>query len=165
MDSSVLWVCSCSSLTSAIPPHQLIITQFIFKEIHQKTPLHHIFVNFMFFCFFFQNFIHSFARNLDHLTWVRLQQLQEQCYTFLTACAVFLCVQTKVWLPMLGSFNHLMCIWTGAVQTIGESALKLDFGKKKKILCWSGESNLPQWGVSLMLYQLSYILLKLISIH
>ena len=46
--------------------------------------------------------------NLGRLTWVRLQQSQEQCYSFLTVCGVFSRIQTKVWLPMLGIFN--MCI-------------------------------------------------------
>ena len=39
------------------------------------------------------------------ITWVRLQQLQEQCYPFLPMCAVFLCVQTVLWLPVFGNFN------------------------------------------------------------
>ena len=37
----------------------------------------------------------------------RLQQPQEQHYPFLPVWAVFLCVQTVVWLPMFGIFN--MC--------------------------------------------------------
>ena len=47
----------------------------------------------------------SLAANLDHFIWVRFQQLQEQCHPFLTVHAVFSCVQTKVWLSMLRSFN------------------------------------------------------------
>ena len=39
------------------------------------------------------------------LTWTRLQQQQEQRYPVLTVQAVFACVQTKVWLPILGIFN------------------------------------------------------------
>ena len=39
------------------------------------------------------------------LTWVRLQQPQEQRYPLLTVRAVFSCVQTKVGLPMPGVFN------------------------------------------------------------
>ena len=59
----------------------------------------------------------SLAGNLARLTWVRLQQLQEQCYPFLTVCAVFLCVQRKVQLPKLGIFhvhkdvNACKCTW------------------------------------------------------
>ena len=34
-----------------------------------------------------------------------IQQPQEQRYPFLTVRAVFSCVQTEVWLPMLGIFN------------------------------------------------------------
>ena len=47
----------------------------------------------------------SLAGNSGRLTWVRLQQPQEQCYPFLSVCAVFLCVQTIVWLPVFGIFN------------------------------------------------------------
>ena len=39
----------------------------------------------------------SLAGNSGRLTWVRLQQPQEQCYPFLSVCAVFLCVQTMVY--------------------------------------------------------------------
>ena len=35
----------------------------------------------------------------------KAQQLQEQGYPFLSVCAVFLCVQTIVWLPMFRIFN------------------------------------------------------------
>ena len=47
----------------------------------------------------------SLEGNSGPLTWARLQQLQEQRYPFLTVCAEFSCVQTKVSLPMLGIFN------------------------------------------------------------
>ena len=43
--------------------------------------------------------------NSAHLTWVRLQQPQEQRYLFLTVHAVFSCVQTKVWRPMIRILN------------------------------------------------------------
>ena len=47
--------------------------------------------------------LHSFlAGNSDRLTWVRLQQPQEQRYPFRTVRAVFSFVQTKVWLPFFG---------------------------------------------------------------
>ena len=49
----------------------------------------------------------SIAGNSGHLTWVR-QQPQEQHYTFLPVSAVnavFLCLQTVVWLPVFGIFN------------------------------------------------------------
>ena len=35
----------------------------------------------------------------------KAQQPQEQHYPFLSVCAVFLCVQTTVWLPVFGTFN------------------------------------------------------------
>ena len=35
------------------------------------------------------------------------QQPQEQCYPFLSVCAVLLCLQTVIWLPVFGIFN--MC--------------------------------------------------------
>ena len=35
----------------------------------------------------------------------KAQQPQEQRYPFLSVCAVFPCVQTMVWLPVLGIFN------------------------------------------------------------
>ena len=35
----------------------------------------------------------------------KAQQLQEQHYPFLLVCVVFLCVQTMLWLPVLGIFN------------------------------------------------------------
>ena len=47
----------------------------------------------------------SLAGNSSHLTWVRLQQPQEQRYPLLTVRAVFSRVQTKIWLPVLGIFN------------------------------------------------------------
>ena len=47
----------------------------------------------------------SLAGNSGRLTWVRLQQPQEQRYPFLSVRAVFSCVHTKVRLPMLGICN------------------------------------------------------------
>ena len=59
-----------------------------------------------FFLLFFILSLHSsVAGNSGRLTWARLQQPQEQRYPFLTVRAVFSCVQTKVWLPVLGVFN------------------------------------------------------------
>ena len=46
-----------------------------------------------------------FAGNSGRLSWVTLQQPQEQRYPFLPACAVLSCFQTVVYLPMLGIFN------------------------------------------------------------
>ena len=47
----------------------------------------------------------SLAGNSGRLTWVRVQQPQEQRYSFLTVRAIFSCIQLKVWLPVLGIFN------------------------------------------------------------
>ena len=55
--------------------------------------------------FFFLALHSSLAGNSDRLTWVRLQQPQEQRYPFRTVRAVFSFVQTKVWLPFWGIFN------------------------------------------------------------
>ena len=56
--------------------------------------------------FYFISSLHwSHAGNSARLTWVRLQQPQEQRHPFLTVGVVYLCVQTKVWLPMLGILN------------------------------------------------------------
>ena len=55
--------------------------------------------------FYLLYFFYPFAGVLGCLTWVRLQQPQEQCYLFLTVRAVFSCLQTKVRLPMLEIFN------------------------------------------------------------
>ena len=47
----------------------------------------------------------SLVGTLSRLTWVQLQQTQEQRYPFLAVHAVFLRVQTKGWLKMLEIFN------------------------------------------------------------
>ena len=61
--------------------------------------------------------------NLGRLTLViKAQQPQEQRYPFLSVCAAFSCVQTMVWLPVLGIFNmrRCWCMWLHmvAVQTL-----------------------------------------------
>ena len=48
--------------------------------------------------------LYPFAGNAGRLTFVRLQQPQEQCYPFLPVHAVFSCFRTMVWLPVLGIF-------------------------------------------------------------
>ena len=51
------------------------------------------------------NIIFLGSNSLSHKgIWVALQE-QEQHYSFLSVCAVFLCVQTTVWLPVFGTFN------------------------------------------------------------
>ena len=57
------------------------------------------------------------GENSGHLTWVCLQQLQEECYPSLPVCAVCFCVQTLVRLPVFGIFNMhtdadaCVCTW------------------------------------------------------
>ena len=99
----------------------------------------------------------SLVGNSGHLIWARLWQPQEQCYPFLTVHVVFSCIQTKVSLPMLGILNVHMDVIAhkGYMETIGESALKVDSGRKTS--CRTGELNLPQWCAVLLLYQLRYI--------
>ena len=50
----------------------------------------------------------------------------------------------------------------GCTDTVRESALKVDSGRK--ILSHTGESNLPKQHASLMLYQLRYIPTPLVNI-
>ena len=92
---------------------------------------------------FFKALHLSFAGNSDRLTWVRLQQPQEQRYPFLTVRAVFSWVQTKVWLQMLGTFNVLTdvnaCDCTRGL-----------YGHHEKVCteCWLWEKNpLPHRGI------------------
>ena len=54
------------------------------------------------------------------------------------------------------------CTW-GCMDTIRESALKVDFGRK--FTCCTRKSNLCQWCASLMLYQLSYIPIQFLKVY
>ena len=77
----------------------------------------------------------SLAGIWDRLTWVRLQQSQEQRYPFQTVRAVFSCIQTKVWLQALRIFDvrkMLMRVTAheGCTDTVRESALKVDSWRK-----------------------------------
>ena len=84
--------------------------------------------------FFLLALLLSFMGNLGHLTRVKLQQLQEQRYLLLTVHAVFLCVQTKVWLPMPGilictqMLVHVIA-HESCTDTVRESALEVDWEK------------------------------------
>ena len=118
-------------------------------------------------CVFFALHL-SLAGNSDRLTWVRLQQQQEQRYPFLTVREVLLCVRTKEELPMVWIFNVRTdvnsCDCTrGCADTVTESALKVDSGRK--IPRRTGEWNLFQWRAGPTLYQLSYILCHDAAIH
>ena len=101
--------------------------------------------------------------NSGRLIRVRPQQPQEQRYPFLTVRAVFSCVQTKIWLSMLGIFNVRTdvnardCTQSGCTDTARESALKVDSGereRKKKSLVAPGNN---QRRAGSTLHQLSYI--------
>ena len=92
------------------------------------------------------------------------RQPQEQCYPFLSMCAVFSCVQTMVWLPMFGIFNvctdvtstHAIAHW-GCTGTVRESVLEDDSGRK--IPCRTWDSNPRQycdWFFNRTLCQPSY---------
>ena len=89
----------------------------------------------------------------------RLQRpQQEQQHPFPTVCAVFLCVQTKVWLPMLGIFNVRAdvkaCDCTrGLYGHRKRVCTEIDSGRK--IPCLTGESNQPQRRAGSTFYQLS----------
>ena len=81
--------------------------------------------------------------NSGRLTWVKLQQPQEQRYPFLTVYAVFSCVQAKVWLPMLGILNvHIdvnVCDCTWVL-----------FGHRRRVCTESwlwGKNPLPHQGI------------------
>ena len=69
---------------------------FVKSGIHQSfAPLLCLFLSFFFslsLFFFFLNLYLSAAENSANITWVRLQQPQEQRYPFLTMRAVFSCV-------------------------------------------------------------------------
>ena len=63
-------------------------------------------VVFVLFCLLLFLALHlSLTGNSGRLTWVKLQQLQEQRYPFLAMLAVFSFVQRKVWLPRLRIVN------------------------------------------------------------
>ena len=113
--------------------------------------------------------------NLGHLTWERLQQLQEQCYPFLPACAVFSHVQTMAWLTVFRTFNmhkcQCICHHVEAVQTSEESfhwkltlmlhqglepALYLTFTMaKKNTASYSKQCQLSFYGCSFYLWYIN----------
>ena len=89
----------------------------------------------------------------------KAQQPQEQRYPSLSVCAVFPCVQTRIWLPVFGIFNVCSdadeCDFTRGLY--GESALRAD--SWRKIPCRTRDSNPRQywawWLFSRTLYPLS----------
>ena len=90
----------------------------------------------------------SLVVNLGCLTWVRLQQPQEQCYPFLSLCAVLLCVQTIVWLIVFGIFNvhtesDASDFTQGYMNIIGDFALTVDW--EKNPLMHNGSEPVSVW--------------------
>ena len=78
----------------------------------------------------------------------KAQQLQKQCYPFLSACGVFSCVQTMLWLPVFGFLTCAQMLMHatahgGCRDTVGESAL--EDGSERKIPCRLTDSNLRQY--------------------
>ena len=73
----------------------------------------------------------------------KAQQLQEQCYPLLLVFAVFLCVQTMVWLPVFAIFNM------STVVDACECTRGL-YGHCRRVCseCWLWEKTpLPHWGL------------------
>ena len=74
----------------------------------------------------------------DSLYLAKAQQPQEQRYPLLSVCAVFLCVQTMVWLPSVWDFNIRLYVVAcdcrrGLCDTVRESALEVDPGGKQSL--------------------------------
>ena len=88
----------------------------------------------------------------------KAHQLQEQCYPVLSVCAVFPCVQTRVWLPVSGIVN--MCTDVDACNcTRGLYGHCRRVCTGRQISCHTEYSNSGQyciWLFSQKLYQLSY---------
>ena len=90
----------------------------------------------------------SLVVNLGCLTWVRLQQPQEQRCLFLSLCAVLLCVQTIVWLIVFGIFNvhtesDASDFTQGHMNIIGDFALTVDW--EKNPLMHNGSEPVSVW--------------------
>ena len=84
----------------------------------------------------------SHAGNSGHLSWVRLQLLQEQRYPLLPVHAVFLCVRQWHGCQRLGYLTCAQMLMhaiagRGCTKTTRESAVKADPGRK--ICCCTGE--------------------------
>ena len=77
-----------------------------------------------------------------------------------SAYGIFVCPKERYGCQCLGSLTCAQVLVQaiahgGCTDTVGESALKVDSGRK--IPCRTGESNLPQRRAGSTLYQLSYI--------
>ena len=77
-----------------------------------------------------------------------------------SACGIFVCPNKRYGCQCLGSLTCAQMLvhaiaHEGCTDTVGESALKVDSGRK--IPCRTGESNLPQRRAGSKICQLSYI--------
>ena len=102
----------------------------------------------------------SIVGNSGHLTRLRLQRPQEQCYPFLTVCAVFSFTKQRCGCQCFRSLTCTKMLMhaiahKGCTDIVGESGLKVDSGIK--IPCGTREWNQPQQHAGPTLYQLSYI--------
>ena len=115
------------------------------------------------FCSLCHYFIKSLWGNAGHLLCERKQQEQEQRYPSLPECAVHLCEQTVVWLPVFGIFSvptdadvHSYC--TQGLFKHWRTACAESW-PGEKILCHTREMNPSQycaWLSGLTVYLLSY---------
>ena len=108
-------------------------------------------------CWFLENFI-VLCGKFESPYPGKAQQLQERYYPLLSVCAVFLCVQTMVRLPMFGIFNvHTWCwsgqLHTGAVQTQLESLYWNPTLGEKSLVAPSNPRQHRAWLFSRTLYQ------------
>ena len=100
----------------------------------------------------------SLVGNSSHLTWVQIQQLQEQRYPFLQCMR---CFHASKQTYGCQCFRPFMCAQMsmhviaheGCKDNARDSAFKV--GSGRKIPCHTGESNLPQQHAGPTLYQLS----------
>ena len=94
--------------------------------------------------FFVFNSSLSLVGFLGCVTWVRLEQPQEQCHPYLPACAAFSWVQTMVWLAVFGIFfTHMQMLmhaiaYRGCTNTVREFALEVEVETRTKILVIQG---------------------------
>ena len=94
---------ACTSQTTAVT----VISTTAITVISIRAYIHFPLLNWHYhlFILFYLTLHSALVGNSRHFTRERLWQPQEQCYPFLTVRAVFSCVQTRVWLSMLGIFN------------------------------------------------------------
>ena len=92
----------------------------------------------------------SLMANLGRLPWViKTQQPQEQRYPFPSVCVVFSCFQTTLWMPTLEILNMSTDVDICLMDTIRESVLKVDSGRKSlaALGTWTRVSIVPGFSV------------------